>query len=436
MMSGTITLNPPPILDDFTPADNFISFFGIDNPNLISPEFNFLGRFQGFQLDQNVDVTYREILQGMRDSRLFNPFYLLSILNGECNQIQRFCTENFKIWLTFLYRNRGLPPLVRPMTVKEILNGTESPFLEGVQKQDPRFGGDPTVRTKFNVLPHDGVPEDTLEMQMFSGSQEPDRARNVLRFDQNEQYITTEKTFYHENRNSALTEVRTERVNPWLHEVYTAAGTDGFQFNPDMTNRDDLVFYVDYFKAMISIDFQTVMNIYGLKGFIFETPTKLYEKRTEDNGISGITIGDHNPYHNFHFNDVFNVSAVYGVSYFVSEPMFSRASGNNEREIQSEIINQNEESITGSTHWNDQIICEPWSGLVIRGETGFQMNFFYDSYTPHAYQQFLMPYILYNKRLDIDGAMARDLFNEITLNDERMRLVFILSLIIGGLLTS
>ncbi len=64
------------------------------------------------------------------------------------------------------------------------------------------------------------------------------------------------------------------------------------------------------------------------------------------------------------------------------------------------------------------------------------MNFFYDSYTPEEYQQFLMPYVLYNKRMDIDGASARDLFHEITLNDERMRLVFILSLIIGGILTS
>mmetsp|Transcript_23872 Transcript_23872/g.21213 ORF Transcript_23872/g.21213 Transcript_23872/m.21213 type:complete len:142 (+) Transcript_23872:921-1346(+) len=64
------------------------------------------------------------------------------------------------------------------------------------------------------------------------------------------------------------------------------------------------------------------------------------------------------------------------------------------------------------------------------------MNYFYDSYAPKDYQQFLMPYVLYSRRLDIDGASARDLFHNITLIDERMRLVFIISLIIGGILTS
>jgi len=64
------------------------------------------------------------------------------------------------------------------------------------------------------------------------------------------------------------------------------------------------------------------------------------------------------------------------------------------------------------------------------------MNFFYDSYTPEGYNQYLMPYLLYNRKMDIDGDMARDLFHDITLYDERMRLVFILSLIIGGIMIS
>ncbi len=356
MMSGTITLNPPAILaGEFPPADNFISFFGLDNPKLISPEFNFLGRFQDFTLDPDEDVTYREILMGMRDSRLFNPFYILGILNDECTDIDRFCTENFRIWLTFLYRNRGLPPLVRPLTVREILNGTESDFLTDIQRGNPMNVGDPNVRTSFNILPHEGKAESTINMKLFSGDVNYDRARNLLNFDDNGEFITTERTFYHNDRNPDYTGVQKYRVNPWLHEVFTAAGTDGFQFNPDMTNRDDLVFYTDYFKAIINVDFQSVMNIYGLKGFIFETPTSLYEKNREGQ-IKGITVTGENPYHNFHFNDVFNTSAVFGVSYFVTEPMFSRIEGANARDIQSEILNRNGESIKGTTFWNDMII--------------------------------------------------------------------------------
>jgi len=434
-MSGIITLNPPPILRGMTAADNFVTFFGLEDTQLISPEFNFLGKFQDFELDPEVDVTYRHVIQGMRDSRLFNPFFILKILNDQCSEVERFCTENFRIWLTFLYRNRGLPPLIRRLTVKEILNGTYSPHLLDIQRKNPQYGGDPTIRTDFNVLPHNGVPETTLRMNVFSGDVNPDRARNLLKFDSEKEYITAERTFYHVDRNPLRTGIQEFEVNPWTQEVWFAGGTDGFQFNPDMTRRDDLIFYADYFKAMIKVDFQSVINAFGLKAFIFETPISIYQRITEGE-IGGITLDGQNPYHNFHFYDMFNASAVFRSSYFVTEPMFSRLGGANVRELSSEIIDRNGDSITGQAHWNDRILCEPWSGLIIRGDTGFQMNFFYDSYTPEEYHQYLMPYVLYNKRLDIDGALARDLFHDITIIDERMRLVFILSMIIGGILAS
>lgn len=64
------------------------------------------------------------------------------------------------------------------------------------------------------------------------------------------------------------------------------------------------------------------------------------------------------------------------------------------------------------------------------------MNFMYDSFNSPEYKQFLMPYILYQRRLDIDGAKARDLFSPITSLEKRRRLVFSYSLIIGGVILS
>lgn len=157
--------------------------------------------------------------------------------------------------------------------------------------------------------------------------------------------------------------------------------------------------------------------------------------KNNDNKVNGITINNKNPYHNYFFNDVFNTSSVFGLSYFATEPMFSRTEGVTDS-VESVIMNEAGNEITRQTFWNDMIICEPWSGLVIRGDTSFQMNFLYDSFTPTGFKEYLMPYILYQKRIDIDGAKARDLFNDITLYDERMRLVFILTLIIGGILAS
>jgi len=244
---------------------------------------------------------------------------------------------------------------VRQLTAKEILNGTESEYLLSVQKENPQYGGDPTVRTDFNTLPHNGVPEKTLKMELFSGKINPDKARNLLKFNSDQEYITAERTFYHVDRDSSRTGVKESKINPWTQEVFFAAGTDGFQFNPDMTNRDDLIFYEDYFKAMLKVDFQTVVSTFGLKAFAFETPTSIYQRITEGR-IEGITLDNSNPYHNFYFNDMFNASSVFRSSYFVTEPMFSRLEGGNVQRIQSEITNSNGEIITGKTTWNDRIL--------------------------------------------------------------------------------
>jgi uncharacterized membrane protein (DUF106 family) len=64
------------------------------------------------------------------------------------------------------------------------------------------------------------------------------------------------------------------------------------------------------------------------------------------------------------------------------------------------------------------------------------MNFMYDSFNSPTYKQFLMPYIMYQRRQDIDGGQARNLFNPITVLEERRRLVFIICIIIGGILLS
>lgn len=85
MVHGTITKSPPYILQrTHTPASTFVEFFGLTNDTtLISPEMNYLGQFQGFEMNPEVDVQYEHMILGMRDSRLFNPFYLLAVLNGE-----------------------------------------------------------------------------------------------------------------------------------------------------------------------------------------------------------------------------------------------------------------------------------------------------------------------------------------------------------------
>ena len=278
MMNGIITKNPPPILQSFQSQDNYIDFFGLEDPTLITPEFNYLLKFHELALDPAVDVRYEDIISGMRDSRLFNPFYILGILNDRCGDMPKYCTQNFKIWLAFLYRNRALPPLVKEMTIKDIFNGTESEYLTHIQRKSPKLGGDPTVRTSFNILPYEGKFKNKLKFELFSGDRNEDRAKNILIFDGQYEYITTERSFYHVDSVPSKTGVQNRRINPWTYKIFTAAATDGSQFMPDMTNRDDLVFYTDYFKAIIRIDFQSVMNIYGLKGFIFETPISLYEK--------------------------------------------------------------------------------------------------------------------------------------------------------------
>mmetsp|Transcript_23872 Transcript_23872/g.21212 ORF Transcript_23872/g.21212 Transcript_23872/m.21212 type:complete len:291 (+) Transcript_23872:3-875(+) len=290
----------------------------------------------------------------MRDSRLFNPFFILSILNDRCTDVPRFCTGHFKTWLTHLYRNRGLPPLFKEMTVKEILNGTESETMIYYQRKSPRFGGDPTVRTSFNILPHDGRPKSQLTWDIFTGDINNDRARNILNYNQTEEFVTVNRPYYHVDRVSSRTGVQSHIFNPWNYKIFTSSATEGSQFVPDMNNNDDLVYYTDYFKTVIKVDFQSVIGIYGLKGFVFETPINMYERR-ENQVINGITLNGENPYHNYHFSDMFNTSSVFGVSYFVTEPMFSRLEGRADR-FESTILNTQEVDITEETFWNDMII--------------------------------------------------------------------------------
>jgi len=361
---------------------------------------------------------------GMRDSVLFNPFYILSILNDQCGSIPEYCTDNFKTWLTFLYRNRGLPPLIVPMQVQDILNGTESEYLTNIQQKSTRTGGDPTIRTRFNVLPYDGRFNSTVEWEVFSGNRDPDRGRNVLGYNSTTEYITVDKQFYHQDSNNFRTGVQNYKKNPWNLPVYTSSGTEGSQFVPDMNNGDDLLFYNNYIGAMVNIDYKGVDSIFGLRGLVFQTPLALYENyRTQKTGR--ITKTGENPYHNYVYDDVFNTSAVFGLSYFVTEPMFSRTEGATDR-LESEIFDDQSNPITGSLYYNDMIICEPYSGIVIRSDLSYQMNFFYDSWSPSNFKEFLMPNILYQRRQDIDGVQARMLFEDIELVDERMKLVLII----------
>lgn len=73
---------------------------------------------------------------------------------------------------------------------------------------------------------------------------------------------------------------------------------------------------------------------------------------------------------------------------------------------------------------------------MIRGDVSFQMNFMYDSWRSENYRQFLMPYVMYQRRQDIDSDQARDLFKGITILDERMKLILVICVIIGGILIS
>lgn len=346
----------------------------------------------------------------------------------------RYCTENFHIWLTFLYRNRGLPPLVKKMRIQDILNGTDSDYLLNIQRTSTKYGGDPTVRTSFSSLPYNGAPNSLLIWEVFSGDRNPDRARNILRYNQTEEFITTERQFYHVDRVPSKTGVKTYRKNPWRQKVFTASGTEGSQFMPDMSDQDDLLFYASFFGAMVRVERKAITGIYGIRSFVFETPINLYEHESKQR-IIGQTVNNLNPYHNFVYDDVFNTSAVFGMSYFVTEAMFSRTEGLTDR-LDSTIVDARGDDITENLYYNDNILAEPYSGIIIRGDTSYQMNFLYDSWTPPSYQQFLMPHLLYQRRLDIDGAQARDLFGPIQLLDERMRLILVVSVVIGGILLS
>lgn len=355
MMEGIMTMNPPRMLTGFNATKTYVEFFGLqDDKLLISPEFPYLASFQNFEINPEVDPGYEDVILGMRDSRLLSPFYILSILERNCTDIPKYCSDNFLTWLTFLYRNRGLPPLVVQRSVKDILNGTESAYLTEMQRRSPRFGGDPTLRTSFNVLPYEGNLHDRVKIEVFSGNVNPDRARNMLRYNGTYEYITVERQFYHTDSDSSLTGVRTERINPWNEKVYLSSATDGSQFVPDMQNNDDLLFFSPYFKAIINVDFKTITTIYRMRGFVYQTPLTLYEQRDKQ-VINSITIGDKNPYHNYVYDDVFNASSVFGVSYFVTEPVFSRTEGQTDK-IESTILNSNGNVLNGELYYNDNII--------------------------------------------------------------------------------
>lgn len=320
------------------------------------------------------------------------------------------------------------------MTVNDILNGTDSEYLKSIQKRSTKADGDPTIRTAFKALPYEGRYNNTIEWEVFSGDKNPDHGRNIFRYNGTEQYITTKKYFYHVDSDPSRTGVQTYRKNPWNVEVYTAGGTEGTQFMPDMNNQDDLNFYSIYFGGMVNVDYKGVDSIYGLKGYIFQTPLTLYERRDKQK-VRGVTLENKNPYHNYVYDDVFNVSSVFGMSYFVTEPMFSRTEGTTDK-LESDLISDRGFAITGDTYYNDNIICEPYSGIVIRSDTSYQMNFLYDSWSPENYKEYLMPYLLYQRRQDIDGVEARKIFEDIELLDERMKTALVVCTILGAIFLS
>lgn len=331
-----------------------------------------------------------------------------------------------------MYRNFGLPPLYKEMTPREMFNGTSSSLLTEIQQQNPKIGGDPTIRTEYIVLPYDGRYNSIMNWEVFTGQNNPDKARNILRWNYTEEYITVEKTFYHVDRNTGKGEVQKYRKNPWRHEVYTAFGTEGSQFVPNLDDNDDLMFFSPFINAMVRVDYAGVDSIYNLKGYVYRTPVSIYRKENKQK-IRLQTRGNLNPYHNYKYSNMFNMSAPYGMSYFATEPMYSVDSGE-DIQYESTIIDDTGYVMTDDTSFNDHIIVEPYSGIIIRSDTSFQSNFFYDSWAPDGYKQYLMPYILYQKRADIDGVKARDLFDSIEIKDERLKVIFVVSIIIGGII--
>jgi hypothetical protein len=320
------------------------------------------------------------------------------------------------------------------MTANDILNGTDSAYLKSIQTRSTKLDGDPTIKTFFKVLPYDGRYNNTIEWEVFSGNVNPDKGRNILRYNGTEEYITTEKYFYHVDSDPSRTGIQTYRKNPWNVEIYTAGGTEGTQFMPNMNGDDDLNFYSFFIGGMINVDYKGVDSIYGLKGYVFQTPISLYEQRDKQK-ISGVTLENKNPYHNYVYDHMFNVSSVFGMPYFATEAMFSRIEGKTDK-LESDLISDKGISITGDTYYNDHIICEPYSGIVIRSDISFQTNFLYDSWSPENYKEYLMPHILYQKRQDIDGVEARKIFGKIELLDERMKLALVVCIILGAIFLS
>ena len=331
-----------------------------------------------------------------------------------------------------MYRNYGFPSLFKNVTATEFFYGTDSEVLTEIQQRNPKYGGDPTIRTQYNLLPYRGARNSTLSWRVFSGQNNPDKSRNILEYNKTLEYITVEKQFYHTDSDPSLSGIRNYTKNPWNHEVYTAYSTEGSQYIPNLHDNDDLMHFSPQIGAIKRVDYDGVTDIYGVKGYVYKTPISLYKRRDKQK-IKLQTKGNMNPYHNYKYDNMFNISSVYGISYFATEPMYSIDSGEDVR-YESTIINKNLEIMNDNTAYNDRIIVEPYSGILIRGDTSYQSNFLYDSWAPEGYKQYLMPYVLYQRRVDIDGNKADDLFENITVKDERMKIILVICIIVGGII--
>lgn len=73
----------PLIKNQYTRSDTYLRYFNITNGTETTPEYVYLGKFQGFSKNKTNEVNYISLAKGMRDSKLLNPFYILSILNNK-----------------------------------------------------------------------------------------------------------------------------------------------------------------------------------------------------------------------------------------------------------------------------------------------------------------------------------------------------------------
>jgi hypothetical protein len=420
------TIRPPPFFQNSFPEHySWVDSFGIFNRVNLSAEIQYFINIQpNFEAH---NITLSDTFREFKTTRLYEPLYLQWFIQKKTESNTPFDDDEFVSYLGIIYKNRNFPALIKKTLISDLINIADSDYLLNFQKLPLIENGNPLVQTTIGALNYPREKNNTIFWQLLSGENVEDLTRRVFAYNDTNTYVLTNKTFWFEALSPSNSVVQQIEFEPWRFRVNISSGSDSIQYEPNIGQKEDIAYYTPDFKAIVDLDYKNIDTIFDTKTYRYDVNGRFYEQSDRDDPDPKVA------YHNYHYYDSFNSTAVLGSSIFITTPLYS-SFRDSMKSNACELIRDGKVVTFENTN-DTRINIEFYSGIPLKSKQSYQYNYVFDTYSLELDSfKFFVPSHIYTTRLVMNDTFVESFFSDIRRLEKLRKLILIICFAAGGVL--